>query len=273
MLTIFSRFLIFFFLILIFFFSEKVESKEEYFECSEKITDVIKGGNDQIKIGVLIGTNYLKIDDDIITIKFKEINNNKIENQIQNQKMAFNSLGFEVYSIDSDNKKKIENTYNFIKLENTYAFTRKKFYWSIDIDENNYEYMSGGRCDQITKIKFNSNEKTEKNLKEEIYKKYKLKGERIFAINWEDVDDLMIGKIFFEEENSLGKLNFLLPDNKTKCYGTYVLSKLKGTWSILCEKKGMNASGFLKLSENGTVSGNGKDSSGKNVKFKISEQN
>ena len=78
----------------------------------------------------------------------------------------------------------------------------------------------------------------------------------------------------FEELNLIGKLDFILPGDKNKCIGTYVLSTLKGTWSIICEKNNMNASGLLIWnSQNGNVSGNGKDSKGNKVKFKVSGDN
>jgi hypothetical protein len=121
--------------------------------------------------------------------------------------------------------------------------------------------------------------KTSDNEKLEIYKSEKKKsekknnkisGSRPFALSWEGVDDLIIGEIFFQEENLIGKLSFELPNNN-KCFGSYVLSSTKGTWAILCEKDNMNASGFLKWnSQNGSVSGSGNDSKKKKVKFKVS---
>ena len=66
---------------------------------------------------------------------------------------------------------------------------------------------------------------------------------------------------------------FTLPKNE-KCIGTYVLSKKKGTWSIYCEDREVNASGMLKWNHNtGSVTGNGKDSEGKKIKFKVAEKN
>ena len=52
------------------------------------------------------------------------------------------------------------------------------------------------------------------------------------------------------------------------------LSKTKGTWSILCESKDVNASGILKWNNNdGSVNGNGKDNKGKKIKFKVASIN
>jgi len=98
----------------------------------------------------------------------------------------------------------------------------------------------------------------------------RITGTRTFALSWEGVDELIIGKLSFKEEDLLGRLTFTLPNNDIKCSGSYALSTTKGTWSILCEKNEMNASGFLKWNnQNGSVSGSGEDSNGKKVKFKV----
>ena len=50
--------------------------------------------------------------------------------------------------------------------------------------------------------------------------------------------------------------------------------KKKGTWSIYCEDREVNASGMLEWNHNtGSVTGNGKDSEGKKIKFKVAEKN
>tara|TARA_B110000003_G_C16420220_1_gene445919 strand:+ start:175 stop:351 length:177 start_codon:yes stop_codon:yes gene_type:complete len=50
--------------------------------------------------------------------------------------------------------------------------------------------------------------------------------------------------------------------------------KKKGAWSIYCEKRDVNASGILKWDDQtGAVSGNGKDSEGKIIKFNVAQQN
>ena len=102
----------------------------------------------------------------------------------------------------------------------------------------------------------------------------RITGTRTFALSWEGIDELIIGKLLFKEEDLIGRLTFTLPDNNIKCSGSYALSTAKGTWSILCEKNDMNASGFLKWNnQNGSVSGSGEDSNGKKVKFKVSGSN
>ena len=58
-----------------------------------------------------------------------------------------------------------------------------------------------------------------------------------------------------------------------ECIGTYALSK-KGTWSIYCEHRDVNASGILKWNHNtGSVNGTGKDSEGNKIKFKVAQKN
>jgi hypothetical protein len=95
-------------------------------------------------------------------------------------------------------------------------------------------------------------------------------GERAFALSWENIDDLIIGKLSFNEKDMIGKINFNLSSLNTECFGTYVLSAIRGTWSILCEKDNINASGTLKWNnQNGNVSGTGKDEKGNVVKFKV----
>tara|TARA_B100001113_G_C21058172_1_gene599934 strand:+ start:206 stop:1258 length:1053 start_codon:yes stop_codon:yes gene_type:complete len=99
-------------------------------------------------------------------------------------------------------------------------------------------------------------------------------GERALALSWESIDDLIVGTLSFNEKDMIGKINFKLSSVDTKCIGTYVLSTIRGTWSILCEKDNINASGTLKWnSQNGSVSGTGKDEKGNVVKFKVAGSN
>ena len=99
-------------------------------------------------------------------------------------------------------------------------------------------------------------------------------GERVFALSWESIEDLVIGTLSFNEKDMIGKINFNLSSLDTKCFGTYVLSATRGTWSILCEKDNINASGTLKWnSQNGSVSGTGKDEKDNVVKFKVAGSN
>ena len=93
-------------------------------------------------------------------------------------------------------------------------------------------------------------------------------------MSWQGYDDLILGKIKFSEKDLMGKLEFSLPNNDGTCIGTYVLSKTKGTWSIFCESKDVNASGILQWNNNdGSVNGNGKDNKGKKIKFKVASIN
>jgi hypothetical protein len=72
----------------------------------------------------------------------------------------------------------------------------------------------------------------------------------------------------------MGKIEFSLPNNDGNCIGTYVLSTKKGTWSMYCEDKNVNASGILRWNDNdGSVNGNGKDNYGKKIKFKVESVN
>lgn len=99
-------------------------------------------------------------------------------------------------------------------------------------------------------------------------------GERALALSWESIDDLIVGTLSFNEKDMIGKINFKLSSVDTKCIGTYALSSIRGTWSILCEKNNINASGTLKWnSQNGSVSGTGKDEKGNVVKFKVAGSN
>ena len=81
---------------------------------------------------------------------------------------------------------------------------------------------------------------------------------------------MIIGTLSYDEKNLIGKIYFDLPNGKGNCFGTYVLSTVKGTWSMLCEKAKMNASGTLKWNnKDGSVTGEGKDAKGKEVKFTV----
>lgn len=99
-------------------------------------------------------------------------------------------------------------------------------------------------------------------------------GIRPFALSWEGIDELIIGKLSFNEKDLIGKINFTLPTDGTKCFGSYALSTIKGTWSVICEKDNINASGTLKWNDqDGSVSGIGKDEKDNIVKFKVAGAN
>jgi len=277
----------FLYFIFIFFFSANVVANE-YYKCPEKVTKVLKGKSQYISEGSILGTNYIKIRYDYVTIKFKNLGSNKrAESIISNKKLNSNSLGYEIFEKFSDNNLTKENTYNLIKIGDTYAFTRKEYYWSSNSqtqNKKNYEYESSGRCMKINENEFKKEKiiKVVKKEEKKIIKKKKIsqnnskliEGERSFAMSWQGYDDLILGKIKFSEKDLMGKLEFSLPNNDGICIGTYVLSKTKGTWSIFCESKDINASGILKWNnKDGSVNGNGKDNKGKKIKFKVASIN
>ena len=95
-------------------------------------------------------------------------------------------------------------------------------------------------------------------------------GKRSLAMSWEGYDDLILGSLQFNEKDLVGSLNLKLPNNDGNCKGTYALSTSKGTWSLLCNKNNMSASGTLKWNnKDGSVTGQGKDTKGKKVKFTV----
>ena len=95
-------------------------------------------------------------------------------------------------------------------------------------------------------------------------------GKRSLAMSWEGYNDLILGSLQFNEKDLVGSLNLKLPNNDGNCKGTYALSTDKGTWSLLCDKNNMSASGTLKWNnKDGSVTGEGKDSKGKKVKFTV----
>ena len=179
-----------------------------------------------------------------------------------------------------------ETNYVFVSTDSTYAFTKKIFYWNLSKNSNlltKYEYISSSRCNKINQNKYVQvlDKKITKNKiskKTEIENKTKIKknkssiltGKKIFALSWEGYDDLILGSLTFGEENLVGKIDFDLPKSHGSCIGTYALSTIKGTWSILCNYDNMNASGNLIWNnKTGEVSGEGKDEKNMKVKFKI----
>lgn len=282
-----------YFFLLIFFiliFINHSNAGTNFYKCPEKITNVRLGNELFFKKGKEIGNNIIKLDttyaEPIITINF-EFNETyeKPFEVMKNKRTKLTSLGFEVNNkIDTDEYIN-ETFYSFIKLEKSYAFTRKDFWWSPNESEydkdNKHDYNSTGRCFEIDKkqyaklLKKTPISEDQIKKKDEVFitkksEKLNLEGTRTFALSWEGYDDLILGSITFSEKDLIGKIDFNLPNNEGNCFGTYALSKQKGTWSLRCDHKDMNASGFLKWnSDDGSVSGNGKDSLGKKVKFKV----
>jgi len=104
-----------------------------------------------------------------------------------------------------------------------------------------------------------------------IAKKYSLKGERPLALSWDGYSDLIAGKVKFNEADSKGSVNFVLPNNDGTCEGSYNLQQQgKGTWQISCTNN-MGAAGTINWVKNGSVTGTGRDYKDKKVKFTISQ--
>ena len=285
-----TKLIIFYLFLIISFLFSKASANNEYFKCPEKISKIIKGQDPLLKVGSIIGVNYVKFHiNKSITIKFKYLgDNDKLIEIISDQKLIENSLGYEVYNKLTNNDQKVENKYNFVKINDSYAFTRNENWWSPKnefLTNKNYEYESSGRCLKIKKDEFNLGKIVKVPKKEKIIKKKEklvnkpkvkansniIEGKRSFAMSWEGYDDLILGKITFSEQDLFGKVKFSLPNNDGDCIGTYALSQVKGTWSFICLKKNINASGTLTLNNlDGEVNGKGKDNLEKKIKFKIS---
>ena len=285
--------IIFYLIFLNIFIFNNALAKTEFFQCSEKITDLRIGDDFLYKKGEIIGTNYIKLEstnvNPIISIHFRfKDNKNKPLKVIKNKDTNPTPIGFEVKYVWETEKSKTEIYYNFVKIKDTYAFNRTDFLW-ISKDNNNeqkHDYDSSGRCEKIsenhylglfnkTSISKKKTKKIEKKkkIKKDIDKKI-LKGKRAFAMSWEGYDELIVGSLKFNEINLIGQLEFKLPNNDGECIGTYALSTIKGTWSILCKSKNINASGTLEWnSKDGSVKGDGTDNKGNKVKFKIAPEN
>ena len=114
--------------------------------------------------------------------------------------------------------------------------------------------------------------KIEKKETKKVVKKYSESGERSIAVSWDGYQDLIAGTVKFNEADYKGTLNLPLPNNDGTCDGTYSLQVGgKGTWQIACTNN-MGAAGTLKWTENGGVSGSGRDHNDKKVKFTVSKK-
>ncbi len=116
-----------------------------------------------------------------------------------------------------------------------------------------------------------STTKKKKKEPKKVVKKYELKGEGSIALSWDGYEDLIAGTVEFDEADYKGTLNIPLPNNDGTCDGTYSLQEGgKGTWQIACSNN-MGAAGTLKWTENGGVTGSGRDHNDKKVKFTVSK--
>ena len=114
--------------------------------------------------------------------------------------------------------------------------------------------------------------KIEKKENKKVVKKYSESGERSIALSWDGYEDLIAGTVEFNETDYKGTLNLSLPNNDGSCDGSYSLQQGgKGTWQIACTNN-MGAAGTLKWTENGGVTGSGRDHNDKRVKFTVSKK-
>jgi hypothetical protein len=135
--------------------------------------------------------------------------------------------------------------------------------------------LNGFEAETLTKNKSTSNTNTKKVEKKEnkkVVKKYSESGERSIALSWDGYEDLIAGTVEFDEADYKGTLNLSLPNNDGSCDGSYSLQQGgKGTWQIACTNN-MGAAGTLKWTENGGVTGSGRDHNDKKVKFTVSKK-
>ena len=277
-------------LFFVYFFSTLNAIAElNFYKCPEKINNLNVDENNFIKNSIK-GENIIKLDnikDNIyVDIYFKNFSDDSISELIINKKAKLTTLGFDIENKINNDDLSRETLFSFFEVGNIYAFTRKEFYWKpgeYNENEIKYDYNSSGRCERINKSNFyklikktnftenqiTSESKVENKLDNNSINK--LSGERTFALSWEGYNDLILGTLIFDEINLVGNINFDLPNKDGSCFGTYALSRNKGTWSLRCDKNDMNSSGFLTWNSNdGSVTGTGKDNKNKNVKFKIS---
>ena len=108
-------------------------------------------------------------------------------------------------------------------------------------------------------------------------KKIDPKKVKYLALKWHSFEDLIIGKIDYENGISNGNITLELPNEKTICKGSFAVSpNFSGTWSISCpdnsnrsyqHKKNMTASGTMNKNDNNQLIGTGKDFVGRTVEF------
>ncbi len=120
--------------------------------------------------------------------------------------------------------------------------------------------------------KNSSTKESKESSTKKITKKYETKGERSIALSWEGYDELIAGKINFNEKDYKGNFSLSLPNNDGECEGNYILQKNgTGTWQLSCSNK-MGAAGTLKWIPDKSVKGVGRDYNDKKVKFTVSQK-
>ncbi len=122
------------------------------------------------------------------------------------------------------------------------------------------------------KIEKKETKKIVKKKEKKVEKKYSLEGKRSLALSWDGYSNLIAGTVEFSEADYRGTINLSLPNNDGNCEGSYSLqTNGKGTWQISCTNN-MGAAGTLKWTEDGGVTGTGRDHNDKKVKFTVSKQ-
>jgi hypothetical protein len=154
---------------------------------------------------------------------------------------------------------------------------RRTIYWDNGINTKKKKarfksQMSGSEIrTKLTKLGFIGSTSTTKTTTSKITKKYENKGEKSIALSWEGYEELIVGKVKFDEKDYRGTLETSLPNNDGTCDGTYLLQEGgKGTWQIACTNN-MGAAGTLKWDGDGGVTGIGRDHNDKKVKFTVSK--
>ena len=142
-------------------------------------------------------------------------------------------------------------------------------------DEEKVKFAEKFYGKKVSKKSFEKNDwilNTKEKETKKVVKKYELKGERSIALSWDGYENLIAGTVEFDEADYKGTLKIPLPNNDGTCDGSYSLQEGgKGTWQIACTND-MGAAGTLKWTENGGVTGTGRDHNDKKVKFTVSKK-
>ena len=191
---------------------------------------------------------------------------------------------------DPDNKNLNMSNYGscFIKQINTVKFKpfteedykkNKKQISSFAINKDQFSQLNIQKVNQKKKenVKSKINPVLEKPLETNAQKqKFDIsKKEYLLALSWNRLDDLVIGKIKFQND-SAGKINIKLNKTSDKCVGLVALTKDIGTWSLTCPNndkrpgafdKNLSASGTLLINNDFVILGNGKDIFNNRINF------